>query len=59
MKKPILILGAAILAVLAGCAMPVKTNEEQQRKFEREMGEAARAKYWAIQQRQQLPSLKP
>jgi len=59
MKTLNLILSAALLAVLAGCAAPAKPNEEQQRKFEREMGEAVRAKYWTIQQRQQLPSLKP
>ena len=59
MKTLISILCTALLAVLAGCAAPTKPTPEQQRQFEREMGEAARAKYWAIQTRQQLPISKP
>jgi hypothetical protein len=59
MKQTFLILGAAFLTVLAGCAVPAKPNLEQQRRFERELGDAARARYWAIQARQQPSSSKP
>jgi hypothetical protein len=59
MKKPHLVLGTALLAVLAGCAAPVKPSPEQQRQFERELGDAVRARYWAIQARQQPLPFKP
>jgi hypothetical protein len=59
MKQPFLILGAVFFAVLAGCAVPAKPNLEQQRQFERELGDAVRARYWAIQARQQPSPPKP
>ena len=49
-------LGAALIAVLAWCVMPVKPDLERQQELERELGRAARARYWAIQDTQK-PSL--
>lgn len=59
MKKLISILGAALLAALAGCAAPVKPIKEQELQFERDLGQAVRARYWAIQARQQPQPSQP
>lgn len=58
MKKVIPILGLALLAVLAGCAAPTLPTKDQQ-EFERELGQAVRARYWAIQARQQPQPSQP